>query len=49
MFLKSVKVWTTALKGLNKYSIRHRLMLKNEEFKIKAFLSVLNDFLSITT
>lgn len=44
MFLKSAKVLKSALKGLNKYSIRHRLMVKNEKFEIKAFLSVLNDF-----
>lgn len=44
MFLKSAKVLKSALKGHDKYSIRHRLMVKNEEFKIKAFLGVLSDF-----
>ena len=44
MCLKSVKILKTSLKGHDKYSIRHRLMVKNEEFKIKAFLDVLNDF-----
>ena len=44
MFLKSAKVLKTALKGHDKYTIWHRLMVKNEEFKIKAFLDVLNDF-----